>query len=35
MLLVLWILIGLFFVALIYVGLALWASSTIKSRREY
>ena len=35
MLLALWILIGLFFVPMIYVSLALWVSSTVNSPREY
>jgi hypothetical protein len=35
MLLALWILIGLFFVPIAYVGLGLWASSTLDNPREY
>jgi hypothetical protein len=35
MLLALWILIGLFFVPIAYVGLCLWVSTTVKCPREY
>lgn len=35
MLLALWILIGLFFVPITYVGLCLWASTSVEPPREY
>jgi ethanolamine transporter EutH len=35
MLLALWVLIGLFFVPIACVSLGLWASTSVKSPREY
>ena len=35
MLIAVWVLIGLFLVPLAYVGLGLWASSTLENPREY